>query len=112
MTVLCGTHGLSLTLALEVVRRERVYGPVPVPLRRGAPGPRPGEPLGTQPLGQPPHVAVAVDGVGDEVEGAQAAEGLEGARRHARDGVGEEVQRLHTGQPAQDAVVHAGDGVL
>ncbi len=38
-----------------------------------------GESLLPEPLGEPPHVAVAVDGVGDQVEGAEGAEGLERA---------------------------------
>ena len=38
-----------------------------------------GESLLPEPLGEPSHVAVAVDGVGDQVEGAEGAEGLERA---------------------------------
>ncbi len=89
------------------------------------------ESLGGDPLRQPAHVAVAVDGVRDQVQGAQGAQGVEGAcgRIHrikvvlslivvmftwcyATDFVREEIQGLHVGQPPQDSIVHPRNRIL
>ena len=91
------------------MRRQLVYRPVPERLGPAAPRPRLGEPLLLDPLGEPAHMAVAVDAVAHHVEGAEVADAVEGARGDAGDGVGEQVEGLQVDEAAQHAAVHLRD---
>ena len=66
-------------------------GPIPEVVRANASGSSRRETLCPQPIGEPGHVAIAVEGVGDQIEGLQANEGVERPRGNAADLVG--VQR-------------------
>ena len=59
------------TCTTEVVRREGMDGPVFEVVWVGTSGPACCETLQPQPVGKPGHVAVAVERVGDEIEGSQ-----------------------------------------
>jgi len=57
-------------------------------------------------------VAVAVEGVGDEIERAEGDEGVEGPRGDAADLVRVEGERVQVDQAVEQLLVHVGDGVL
>ncbi len=57
-------------------------------------------------------MAVAVEGVGDEVEGAEGDESVEGPRGDAADLVGVEGERVQVDQAVKQLLVHVGDGVF
>ena len=68
-----------------------------------------GEPLGSQPVGEPGHVAVAVERVGDKVQGLQGHQGVERPRGHAADGVGVQAERLEVHEAVEDLFVDLPD---
>ena len=57
-------------------------------------------------------MAVAVEGVRDEVEGPERDQGVEGSRGDAADLVGVERQRLEVDESVEQLLVDVGDGVL
>ena len=63
-------------------------GPVLEVVRMGAPGSAGGEPFQPQPVSEPGHVAIAVEGVGDQVEGSKGHQRVKGPGGHAADPVG------------------------
>ena len=73
-------------------------GPVLEVVRMGAPRSAGGEPFQPQPVGEPGHVAVAVEGVGDEVERGEGGQLVEGSRRHTTDLVPKQAQALQVVQ--------------
>ena len=60
----------------------------------------------------PGHVAVAVEGVGDEVESAEGDESVEGPRGDAADLVRVEGERVQVDQAVKQLLVDVGNGVL
>ena len=57
-------------------------------------------------------MAVAVEGVRDEVEGPERDQGVEGSGGDAADLVGVERQRLEVDESVEQLLVDVGDGVL
>ena len=60
----------------------------------------------------PCHVAVAVEGVCDQVEGPEGDEGVEGPRRDAADLVGVERQGVKVDEAVEQLLVHFRDRIL
>ena len=75
-----------------------MYCPVFQVVRVGTPRSPSGEALGPQPVSEPGHVAIAVEGVGDQVEGSQGHQRVEGPGGHAADPVGVQAQTLYIDQ--------------
>ena len=60
----------------------------------------------------PGHVAVAVEGVRDQVEGPERDEGVEGPRRDAADLVGVEREGVQVDEAVEQLLVHFGDRIF
>ena len=57
-------------------------------------------------------MAVAVEGVGDEVEAGEAGQLVEGARRHTADLVAEQVELLEVAEALEHGAVDGADLVF
>ena len=76
------------------------------------PGTRVGEAAPPEPVSEPGHVTVAVEGVGDEVEAGQGAQLVEGPRSDAGDEVAVERERLEVVKASEHCSVHNCDLIL
>ena len=101
-----------LTCASELVCCEAVDGFVLQMNGLHAPGPAVGEAPPPQPVGEPGHVTVAVERIGDQVEAGQARQLVEGARGDAADQVTVQRQALEVVQAPEQCSVHHGNLVL
>ena len=88
----------QLTAASELVRGQAVDSFVLEMLRFVTSGTTVGQSPPPQPVCEPGHVAVAVEGVGDEVEGGERGQLVEGSRRHTTDLVPKQAQALQVVQ--------------
>ena len=76
------------------------------------PGTRVGEAAPPEPVGEPGHVTVAVEGVGDEVEAGQGAQLVEGPRSDAGDEVAVQRERLEVVKASEHCSIHNRDLIL
>lgn len=86
--------------------------PVLEVVRVGASGPACSETFGPQPVGEPGHVAVAVERVGDQVEGFEGDQRIEGSRGHALDPIRVQGQALQVHQAVEQLAVDVADPVV
>ena len=62
-----------------------MYGPILEMRWESTSGPSSGESFGSQPISEPSHVAVAIEWIGDQIEGLQRDQGIKGSRGDTRD---------------------------
>ena len=109
---------------------QAVYCPVLEMLRLAAAGPTGSEVLPSQPVSKPEHsrckrgternraenppghVAVTVEGVGDEVQRSEAGELIKGSRCDTTDLVSKQAQALEVVETLEHGPVHSSDLVL